>query len=203
MAVIGYLRVSSLKQSIMHQKYEINQYALKNNHTIDRFVEETVSSRKPLKCRLLSTLLEEVSEHDLIIACEISRFGRSLLEVMDILNVCLTKGCRIVTIKENFQLGNDIQSKVLGFAFGLAAEIERQLISQRTKASLENIRASGKKLGRPFGAQNKKLKLSGCDIKIRRLLAEGVSLSGIARRFNVNRTTLTRYIKKRGLNIAA
>ena len=82
------------------------------------------------------------------------------MEVMHILETCLNKNCRVWTIKESYRLGNDIQSKVMAFAFGLAAEIERQLISQRTKSSLENIRASGKKLGRPPKAASKKLKLS-------------------------------------------
>ena len=196
MANIGYLRVSSLKQTIEHQKYEINQYATANNLVIDRWIEETVSSRKPLDHRKLGELLDEITNQDLIISCEISRFGRSLLEIMDILNVCLTKGCRIVTIKENFHLGDDIQSKILGFAFGLAAEIERQLISQRTKASLENIRAAGKKLGRPIGSQNVKLKLTGHDQKIKQLLSQGLSINAIAKRLKVNRETLKRYIAR-------
>lgn len=90
------------------------------------------------------------------ITCEISRLGRSLLEVMKILETCLNKNCQVWTIKENYRLGNDIQSKVLAFAFGLAAEIERNLISQRIKSSLANIKASGKKLGRPFTSESKK-----------------------------------------------
>ena len=95
-----------------------------------------------------------------MIAAEISRLGRSLLEVMRILETCLNKNCCVRTLKEHYRLGNDIQSKVMAFAFGLSAEIERNLISQRTKASLDSIRATGKKIGRPFAAQSKKLKLS-------------------------------------------
>ena len=92
----------------------------------------------------------------MIIACEISRLGRSLLEVMGILETCLAKNCQIITIKEGFHLGNDIQSQVLAFAFGLSAQIERNLISQRTKMSLDNLKSSGRRLGRPIGPETKK-----------------------------------------------
>ena len=113
---------------------------------------------------------------------------------MKILETCLNKNCQVWTIKENYRLGNDIQSKVLAFAFGLAAEIERNLISQRTKSSLANIKATGKKLGRPFNAETKKLKLAKNQIRIQRLLAKGVSKSQIARIFGVQRATLRKYI---------
>ena len=150
MAVIGYIRVSSNKQTLEHQHFEIEQFAKKHDLNIDNWVEEKISSRKALKNRKLGELLENLQENDILISCEISRLGRSLLEVMRILETCLNKNCQVWTIKENYRLGNDIQSKVLAFAFGLAAEIERNLISQRTKSSLANLKASGKKLGRPF-----------------------------------------------------
>ena len=149
MATIGYVRVSSDKQTLEHQHYEIVQYAFKNGFKIDRWVEEKISSRQELKKRKLGELLDNLQENDILIACEISRLGRSLMEVMRILETCLNKNCQVWTLKENYRLGNDIQSKVLAFAFSLAAEIERKLISERTKASLANLKASGKKLGRP------------------------------------------------------
>ncbi|MBR3501911.1 MAG: recombinase family protein, partial [Alphaproteobacteria bacterium] len=129
-----------------------------------------------------------------LITCEISRLGRSLLEVMKILETCLNKNCQVWTIKENYRLGNDIQSKVLAFAFGLAAEIERQLISERTKSSLANIKANGKKLGRPCNAKTKKLKLAKNQKQIQKLLAQGTSKSKIAKVFGVERATLRRYM---------
>ena len=135
---------------------------------------------------------------DILISCEISRLGRSLLEVMRILETCLNKECQVWTIKENFRLGADIQSKVMAFAFGISAEIERSLISQRTKASLANIKASGKKLGRPFSAQSKKLKLSHNAKHVKTLLDNGVSKSQIARLMDVERTTLRRFISRQG-----
>lgn len=155
MSVIGYIRVSSNKQTLEHQHFEIDQFAKKQKLSIDLWVEEKISSRKALKKRKLGMILDNLKENDILIACEISRLGRSLLEVMKILETCLNKNCQVWTLKENYRLGNDIQSKVLAFAFGLAAEIERNLISQRTKSSLANLKASGKKLGRPLSSESK------------------------------------------------
>ena len=199
MSIYGYIRVSSNKQTVEHQRYEIKQFAKNNHLVVDKWVDETISSRKPLHKRKLGQLLEELQTGDILIACEISRLGRSLLEVMHILETCLNKNCEVRTIKENYHLGNDIQSKVMAFAFGLAAEIERQLISQRTKSSLANIRASGKKLGRPPKAESKKLKLSKNVRRIQKLLQKGLSKSQIARILSVNRSTLRRFLVREGL----
>ncbi len=198
MAIIGYIRVSSKKQTTEHQKYEMQQFAKKNNLKINTFIEETISSRKALNKRKLGELLDTLNENDILISCEISRLGRSLLEVMRILETCLNKNCQVWTIKESYRLGNDIQSKVMAFAFGLAAEIERNLISERTRSSLANIRASGKKLGRPFQAESKRLKLSKNAKKVKELLDKGVSKSAIARMMKVQRNTLLRFITKNG-----
>lgn len=194
MANIGYIRVSSSKQTFQHQKYEITNFALKNGIKIDKWIEETISSRKALDKRKLSEVLSNLQENDRLITCEISRLGRSLLEVMMILQTCLNKNCQVWTLKENYRLGNDIQSKVMAFAFGLAAEIERQLISQRTKSSLANIKANGKKLGRPLNSKTKKLKLSKNQKRIQKLLEKGVSKSQIAKIFGVQRSTLRKYL---------
>ena len=194
MAVIGYIRVSTDKQTYKHQRFEIEQFAKSQGLKIDDWIEETISSRKALKNRKLGVLLENLRENDILITCEISRLGRSLLEVMRILETCLSKNCQVWTLKENYRLGNDIQSKVLAFAFSLAAEIERNLISQRTKSSLANLKASGKKLGRPFSAESKKLKLSKNAKKVRNLLAKGISKSQIAKILGVQRSTLRNFI---------
>ena len=201
MTTIGYIRVSSNKQSLEHQKFEINKFAKNQNIKIDKWVEEKISSRKPLNKRQLGQLLNKLKEGDILIACEISRLGRSLLEVMRILETCLNKNCQVWTLKENYRLGNDIQSKVMAFAFGLSAEIERNLISQRTKSSLENVRASGKRLGRPFAAQSKKLKLSKNIKKIKNLWDNDASVSKIARAVGVQRTTVYRFLQRSGWQI--
>ena len=198
MAVVGYLRVSSSNQTLQHQKYELEQFTKRNNITINRWVEETISSRKPLNKRRLGQLLDELQPNDILISTEISRLGRSMMEVMRILETCLNKDCQVWTVKENYRLGNDIQSKVLAFSFSLAGEIERQLISQRTKCSLENIRATGKKLGRPLSAQSKKLKLSRNAKKVKQMLDLGFTRYRIAKTMQVRQTTVDRFLHRMG-----
>lgn len=198
MSVIGYIRVSSNKQTVEHQRFEISQFASANKMEINRWVQETISSRQPLDKRQLGVLLKKLKRDDILISCEISRLGRSLLEVMRILEMCMNNGAKVWTIKENYRLGDDIQSKVLAFAFGLAAEIERNLISQRTRASLNNIRATGKKLGRPLSAQSKKLKLTRNMNKIRQLLDAGVSRYKIAQIMHVQPVTMNRFLARMG-----
>ena len=198
MAVIGYIRVSSNTQTCEHQHFEIQQFAEHNNINVDKWVEETVSSRKALNKRKLGQLLDELQSGDILIAAEISRLGRSLLEVMRILETCLNKNCQVWTLKEHYRLGNDIQSKVMAFAFGLSAEIERNLISQRTKASLESVRATGKRLGRPFSAQSKKLKLSCNTKKIKYWLDTGMTKYRIAKMMSVSPATVSNFISRMG-----
>lgn len=198
MAVYGYTRISSNHQNLIHQHYEIEQFAEKHNIKIDSWVEETISSRKPLNKRKLGQLLEDLKPNDTLITTEISRLGRSLLEVMRILECCLNKNCQVWTIKEHYRLGDNIQSKVMAFAFSLSAEIEKNLISQRTKSSLDNIRAKGKKLGRPLSAQSKKLKLSKNAKRVKQMLDLGVTRYRIAKEMNVRQTTVDRFIQRMG-----
>ena len=133
----GYIRVSTDKQTVENQRYEITDFAQKNGIQIDEWIEETISGTLEPQRRQLGTLLDRVQKDDLIICSELSRLGRSLFMIMSILNKLMETGARVWTIKDGYRLGDDIQSKVLAFAFGLSAEIERNLISQRTKEALE------------------------------------------------------------------
>lgn len=196
MSVIAYIRKSTDKQSFEHQEYEIKQYAEKHNLKIDRWVEESISSRKELKKRQLGKLLEELQDGDILIATEISRLGRSLLEVMGILQTCLEKNCQVWTIKESYNLKNDLQSQLLAVVFSIGVSIERSLLSQRTKTALDAKKAAGVKLGRPFGAESKKLKLSKNTKRIRDLLDKKVPKAQIARIMGVQKITLRRFIKR-------
>lgn len=193
--IYGYCRCSTDKQTVSHQHYEVQKFAATNGVQIDEWIEETISSRKPLAKRKLGLLLASMKEGDVLITPEISRIGRSLLEVMSILQTCLEKNCQVWTIKENYRLGADIQSKVLAFAFGLSAEIERKLISDRTKSSLDKLKKDGKKLGRPFGAKNKSLKLAKNRTRINNLLAKGLPKAQIARILGVDKMTMYRFLK--------
>ena len=197
--IYGYIRKSTEKQSFEHMEYEINEYAAKHNMKIDVWVEETISSRKPLHKRQLGQLLEKLQPNDILITSELSRISRSVPETFSILQTCLNKNCQVITIKENYYLGNDLQSQVLAFAFGLASQIERDLISQRTKCSLASKKEQGVKLGRPIGAESKKLKLAKNLKRIQDLLAKGVSKNQISKIMNVQYMTLSRFIKRYNL----
>ena len=159
--IYGYVRVSTDKQSLQNQKFEINNFCQMQQIKIDKWIAEMISGTKDFEKRKLGILLKKLIKDDILICSEISRLGRNLLQVMTILNFCMQKEIQVWTIKDNYRLGADIQSKVLAFAFSLSAEIERNLISQRTKEALSRIKASGRKLGRQFGSRNKKHILYG------------------------------------------
>lgn len=195
----GYIRVSSDSQTVENQRYEIRKFAEKQAIQIDNWIEETISGTKNYDKRALGKLLREVGKDDLIICAELSRLGRNLFMIMEILNICMTKECMVWTIKDNYRLGEDIQSKVLAFAFGLSAEIERNLISQRTKEALARKKAEGVILGRPKGRKGSHLKLSGNETVIKDLLSQGTSKSKIARILEVNRMTVASFIKLKHL----
>lgn len=193
----GYIRVSSDKQTVENQRFEIVNYCEKEGLKVDGWIEETVSGTKNYDKRELGDLLEKVEKGDLIICSELSRLGRSLFMIMEILNQCMNKECRVWTIKDGYRLGDDIQSKVLAFAFGLSAEIERNLISQRTREALARKKAEGVILGRPKGRKSCRVKLSGKEEFIKELRRQGVSISEIARIYKVNRNTVSTFIKTR------
>ena len=162
---------------------------------IDGWIEETISGTKAYSKRRLGKLLKQIQKDDTIICSELSRLGRSLFMIMEILSICMKKECRVWTIKDGYRLGEDIQSKVLAFAFGLSAEIERNLISQRTKEALARLKSEGKHLGRPSGKRSNKqcYKLYAKEKLIRQMRAEGKSFYRISKTLGVNRNTVRRY----------
>lgn len=192
--IYGYIRVSTDKQTTENQKFEIEQFCIKNNIKIDKWITETISATKDLNKRKLGKLLKQVKSNDIVIASELSRLGRNLLQVMSILHHCMTMDCQVWTIKDNYRLGKDITSKVLAFAFGLAAEIERDLIAQRTTEALKRIQKEGKILGRPKGKKNQKHKLDDKIPQIKELLEKKVSKNKIAKTLKVDIKTLNKFI---------
>jgi DNA invertase Pin-like site-specific DNA recombinase len=195
--IYGYIRVSTDKQTVENQRFEINQFAEKNNLIIEKWIEETISGTKEVDKRTLGKLLKKTKKDDILICSELSRLGRSLFMIMEVLNFCMKREVKIWTIKDNYRLGEDIQSKVLAFAFGLSAEIERNLISQRTKEALARKKAEGVILGRPLGKKSSKVKLSGKELQIQKLLDKKVSYSAIGRILGVNRITVSKFANER------
>jgi len=193
--IYGYIRVSTDKQTVENQRYEINQFCDKNVVVVDKWLEETISGSKKLEERKLGKLLKKMKKDDILICSELSRLGRNMLMIMGILNECMNRDIQVWTIKDNYRLGSDISSKVLAFAFGLSAEIERNLISQRTKEALARKKAEGVILGRPKGRKSAKTKLTGHEKKIKELLDRNVSYSAIGRILGVHRLTVSSFVK--------
>ncbi len=191
----GYIRVSTDKQSVENQRFEISRFCEKEGISINCWIEETISGTKEPEKRKLGRYLKRIGKGDILICAEISRLGRNLLMIMSILNECLKREAQVWTIKDNYRLGSDISSKVLAFAFGLSAEIERNLISQRTKEALCRKRAEGIILGHPKGVKNAHTKLSGHEEAIKTMRINGMSYAKIARRFRVHPITISRFFK--------
>ena len=198
--IYGYCRCSmEKKQTCSNQHFAITEYAKNNGIRIDKWVEENISSRKHLNRRKLGKLMEKVVAGDTIIITEISRLSRSLYELAGILQSAADKDIKIISIKENYNFKNDIQSKIMAYTFGLAAEIERDHISTRIKMSLNKLKEQNVKLGRPLGSKTRELKLSKSRQKIKKLLDKGISQAKISKIMGVHPTTMCRYLKKVGI----
>lgn len=204
--IYGYLRVSSDEQDVNSQKQGVVKFAESRNWTIDEYIsDEGVSGGKDPDKRNLGPLLKKLQKDDIVIAAEISRLGRDLYMVMDILHFCMKTGCKIYTVKDNFALEDNVQSKVLAFAFGLAAEIERQMIRQRTREGLKLRMKLGVLLGRPVGAKTAENIMCSPEQKARIIeqFNWGVPERRLAANFNIDRVTLSRWLHRWGIKYSA
>jgi len=198
--VYAYVRVSSNKQTLENQRYEIDCFGRKNGVTVDKYVEEIISGTKLPEYRKLGKILKSMKKGDILICSELSRLGRNLLMIMSVLNECMNREIQIWTIKESYRLGSDVACKALAFAFGLSAEIERGLIASRTRDALLRKKEQGVILGRPKGIESNTLKLTKHKDKIKNLLGRKLSKSEIAKKLKVSRTTLRLFLKRNSLN---
>ena len=199
MSTYAYIRVSTAMQSFESQKYEIKRYCLDRMLTIDKWVIESVSGTIAVEKRTLGRLIRKMEKGDMLICTELSRLGRNMLMVMSVLNQCSAKGICLYTIKDNFELSDNINSKIVAFAFSLAAEIERNLISQRTKEALAQKKSAGMRLGRPPGSSIKKKIVLEKREELRSLLKDGASVKMIAKHCGVHRNTMRKYIQELNL----
>jgi DNA invertase Pin-like site-specific DNA recombinase len=189
------------RQTTENQRYEISRFCEANDLMISKWIEECISGEKSAQERKLGKLLKRMKKHDILICSELSRLGRNLLMIMSILNECMMRHIKVWTIKDNYRLGNDISCKVLAFAFSLSAEIERSLISERTKEALARKKAEGIKLGRPVGSKAQTKKLHGKELSILKLLNANTPKTRIAKKLKVRRQTLYTFIKDMGLQM--
>lgn len=192
----GYIRVSTDTQTVENQKIVITDWARNKGVVIDSWIEETKSGTVAPSKRKLGTLLHDVEKGDVIICTELSRLGRSLTMIFTILNELLEKGVGVIAIKENYELTGDIVSKVLAFAFGISAEIEREMISERTKAGLQRARMNGKRIGRRKGQKPTKYKLTGNEQQIMQKVSAGRSIYSLAHEYGVRWATMRNFINR-------
>ena len=194
MSVYAYIRVSTEMQNYSSQEYEIAKYCASKGIEVDYWLSESVSGTVSVDKRTLGKTIEEMCRGDLLICTELSRLGRNMLMIMGILNICSSKGVSIHTIKDNFDLSDNINSKIIAFAFALAAEIERNLISQRTKEALAAKKMEGVVLGRPRGSSRKKDMFLQNHEEIISLLSSGHSVTAVAKKYGIHRNTLHQYL---------
>ena len=176
------------------QKHEITGYCKKRGLVVDKWISESVSGTVDVDKRMLGRIIHKMKKGDILVCTELSRLGRNMLMIMGILNQCSQKGISIYTIKDNFSLSDNINSKIVAFAFALAAEIERNLISQRTKEALAVKRMEGVRLGRPPGSSRKKNIFIKEYHHIRRMLDDGENITEIAGKYGVHRNTMRKYL---------
>ena len=198
MKTVAYLRVSTRSQDLANQKLAILDYAQQKQFTVDRFIGLQSSSLKVRHKERVGELLDLLKAGDRLIVSELSRLGRSLGQVIQIVDTLVHRKVRFTAVKEGitFEGKQDLQTKVMIALFGLFAEVERDLISERTKEGLATARAAGKMLGRPKGTRGK-TKLDGKEQDILQLLSKDVSLASIAKIMDVSRTALYHFIKTR------
>ncbi|MBQ3785452.1 MAG: recombinase family protein [Alphaproteobacteria bacterium] len=198
--IYGYIRVSTDKQDCENQKLGIESKASALGLCIDKYIEDAgISGTKEPEQRALGGVLRKLKSGDIIICSEISRLGRKLFMIMEILQKCMSRGAKLYTVKDNYELGDNIQSKCLAFAFGLSAEIERDLISQRTKEAMARRRINGEYVGRKPGAKNIHHKLDGKEKIIKILLSEGFSQRQIAKKLKVSSTTINVFVNNNNI----
>lgn len=192
---IAYLRVSTEKQHLANQRSEIERFAYQKGITIDRWTMEIASGKKTGKERKLGNILRKLKKGDTLIVTEISRLSRTLTDIMSIMGKCLEKGILLYSVKDGYTFDDTINSKVLCFAFGLVAEIERNLISMRTKEALALRRAEGITLGRKKGSYTKFQILVDNRASIIDMLKQGKTISDICRHYDLSRDTFEKFKK--------
>ena len=192
--IYGYIRVSTDRQTTENQRFEINNYCVKNNIKIDGWINETISGKEDFEKRKLGKLLKKLNKGDILICTELSRISREMFSMMTALGKCEKNGVEIIAIKERINLKKDDTSRYFAPIVAIVSEMERNLMAQRTREALARRKAEGVKLGRPVGSKSKTKKLSGKEKIIIKMKNEQISLRKIAIKLNVDLKTLRSFI---------
>jgi DNA invertase Pin-like site-specific DNA recombinase len=196
MAIYGYIRVSTDKQTTENQRFEIENYCVKNNIKIVEWINETISGKEPFEKRKLGKLLKKLKEGDTIICSELSRLSRAMFSMLSALEKCEKGGVEVISIKERFALKKDEMSRYFAPIVAIVSEMERNRIKQRTKEALARLKANGVKLGRPVGSKSKNTKLKGKEMLVLKMKNEKMSWAEIAKKLKVSERTLIYFVAK-------
>ena len=194
--IYAYIRVSTELQSYDGQHFQIEDWCRKRGWKVDKWVQEKASGTVGLQKRTLGQLLRKLKKGDVLVCCELSRLGRNMMMVMSILNTCSQKGIRLYSIKDSFELSDSLNAKIIAFAFSLAAEIERNLISSRTREALAAKKMAGIKLGRPVGTSKERERFEARLGEILEAREKGATIASLAREMKIHPNTLSRYLKE-------
>lgn len=197
--IYAYMRVSTPQQTVENQHYALLNFADQRGFRIDQWITETSSGAKAYTERVLGPLVAQLRAQDTLVVTEVSRLGRRLIDIVQLLYILMERQVTVLSIKEGLEMGDSLNAKVLAFAFGLAVDIERSLIAARTREALARRRQEGQRLGRPPGRLSHQTKLTGRDEEIQMLLQKKVAVAAIARIMGVHRMTMTHYIQSRRL----
>lgn len=201
MAIYIYLRVSTSAQDTQNQLHGIRQYCQERGIEPDSVVEDTVSGSVVWTSRRIGELLSIADKGDVLLVAEVSRLARSTLQVLEILKYASERQVSVVIVKNGLAFDNSMQSKITATILGLAAEIERDFISMRTREALAKRKASGQQLGRPHGALAKSYKLDEKRLEIERYLKLGINQTAIAKLVGVSRPTLRAWLGRQAIGI--
>jgi DNA invertase Pin-like site-specific DNA recombinase len=199
MKTVAYLRVSTIDQDLDKNKADILKFANDKRLGNVDFVEEKISGTVNFRNRKIADILNQLDKGDNIIVSELSRLGRSTLQILEILEIARTKEINVYAIKGNWQLDNSMQSKIVSTMFAMLSEIERDLISERTKEALKAKKAQGVQLGRPKGPG--KSKLDDYKDEITALLRTGYPKIRVAEKYQVSRQNVDNWLKKNKIKV--
>ncbi len=193
---IAYLRVSTVAQDLDNQRHGICDFIEREGIQPIKFVHEKVTGKTPVSDRDLGKkVIPDLQQGDTLIVSELSRLGRNMIEIMGVLDDLIKKGVKIYAVKGGYRLDGSLSSKILSMVLLMAAEIERDLISQRTKEALARRKAEGKPLGRPKGSYGAS-KLDKHGDRIQELVSCGVSKAAIGRMFGATCQTVDTWIQR-------
>ncbi len=198
---IVYLRISTDKQDVESQKFNTEKFCKQRDLEVTEWIVDIVSGAKDVKKRRLWSELQRLESGDTLVVSELSRIGRNLFDIFRVLQYALDKEIKIYTVKEGYVLGKDIQSKVIAFAFGIAAELEHEMISLRTREGLARKKAEGVILGRPIGSKNRDFLLKKHEVDIIEKIKNGATQVSISREYKVHRHTVKLFCKERNLQL--